>query len=363
MKQRYKVSLITLACATVFSVLLAQHSRNTFKPFMTIGGSLASYGRNVADDRVMVGESHYIFVGKILAKTSEDLVDGIPATQYLVKIISNVKGVLHDNVTVAQMGVRYYDGKLTSYEGDTPLITGATYLFATQYGITSSGERQVLYAISAPPYDRELITEDATLSDTELMARAEGNSRVKAFEMAYPNELPSKGEVEGGTNWNNYQSFLSGHLLTPPPVVSSPIAIPPSSSTSYNEASDATSPSPTSQPAISSPETIQQARDSRRIGDIRQLQLALSLYFKDHQGYPTNIDVLMPQYLGPTLRDPSTGDRYGYATNGSKYVLSTKLEDPVNPYLGSLNDKQLGTDLDGMQLGVNCDDPVYCVGG
>lgn len=106
-----------------------------------------------------------------------------------------------------------------------------------------------------------------------------------------------------------------------------------------------------------------QARDSRRIGDVRQLKLALSLYFKDHEKYPSDLDALMPQYLGPTLRDPSTGGRYGYATNGAHYVLGTKLEDPTDPYLGSLQDKQLGTDLDGMQLGLNCDDPVYCVGG
>ncbi len=219
--------------------------------------SLASYGRNFADDRIMVGESHFVFVGKIIRQIGNEFVDGIPATQFEVEPLLNIKGMLDKTIILAQMGVSYDNGKLTSYEGDKPLVPGATYLFATQYGVTQNGVRRELYAISAPQYDRALIADDPGLTNDDLKALAERNERVTAYQNAYPNEMPPKGAVEHGTAWNNYQSFQSGHLLTPPSFEASPATnAPAGDSVSSPIPSDAPTgdvASPTAAPATDSP--------------------------------------------------------------------------------------------------------------
>src|SRR3990167_8325764 len=81
----------------------------------------------------------------------------------------------------------------------------------------------------------------------------------------------------------------------------------------------------------------QKSRDARRISDIKQLQLALELYFDDEGAYPagsdaTGLDLLAAGGQIATIPlDPSTGNSYEYAglgANCTDYHIGTQLEDP-----------------------------------
>lgn len=91
------------------------------------------------------------------------------------------------------------------------------------------------------------------------------------------------------------------------------------------------------------------ARDSRRLTDINQLQLALELYYNDNAAYPASLsDLATGGYIGGVPADPSTGDPYTYATVGDSYVLRAQLENCAN--------KALATDVDGTVGTTDCSD-------
>lgn len=108
-------------------------------------------------------------------------------------------------------------------------------------------------------------------------------------------------------------------------------------------------------------------RDARRIGDLRQVQNALELYFNTNNQYPntnnwsTLTSILQGAGIGVTQvpNDPS-GSNYFYGTNPpglNSYVLGAKLEEP---------NAALSTDVDSTIFGVNCEtngpsERVYCI--
>lgn len=57
------------------------------------------------------------------------------------------------------------------------------------------------------------------------------------------------------------------------------------------------------------------ARDGRRSSDIRQIELALELYYSANRQYPDDLGVLVGDYLNMATvpADPSTGKPYCYA--------------------------------------------------
>ncbi|MEK7509500.1 MAG: prepilin-type N-terminal cleavage/methylation domain-containing protein [Patescibacteria group bacterium] len=116
-------------------------------------------------------------------------------------------------------------------------------------------------------------------------------------------------------------------------------------------------------------------RDARRISDVKQLQLALELYFDANQSYPyasvafpavASSSVLISSgYISALPQDPSTLSNYSYAalqtdnstacTSGTcpGYVIGTSLE-------GGASAIPQG-DLDGTIGGIDCTDPLYCL--
>ncbi len=108
------------------------------------------------------------------------------------------------------------------------------------------------------------------------------------------------------------------------------------------------------------------ARDTRRVSDMRQVALALEMYYDDNatSGYPgasgSNVWSTMETAIGtggymtsvPT--DPGTGTyEYWVAADKQSYVLNATLEDSNNPALDD--------DVDGTSLGCSCADPEYCI--
>jgi len=75
----------------------------------------------------------------------------------------------------------------------------------------------------------------------------------------------------------------------------------------------------------------QKARDSRRVADIRQIQLALEVLLDSGTSYPTTLAGLVPVYMTTVPQDPATQADYWYAhlpqTNPTRYHLLANLED------------------------------------
>jgi len=88
-----------------------------------------------------------------------------------------------------------------------------------------------------------------------------------------------------------------------------------------------TSTAPHVEPA-STEQDFAEARDIKRISDLRQLQLALELYFDAHRSYPISLSLLAPNYVAIVRADPKDGSSYLYdqLDSGSWYELAANLE-------------------------------------
>lgn len=82
------------------------------------------------------------------------------------------------------------------------------------------------------------------------------------------------------------------------------------------------------------------SRDARRISDIKQIQLALGLYYNDYLEYPTSLNQLKPKYKQDGLTDPSNQASYNYTycVDGNNYHLGASLEEENNINLSTDQD-------------------------
>jgi len=111
------------------------------------------------------------------------------------------------------------------------------------------------------------------------------------------------------------------------------------------------------------------ARDARRISDIRQIQLALEVYYSDNNNYPTGLTVanlVTPGYLPVLPTDPVTGAGYSYAALGSgatcsSYHLGATLEETTSSSLSNDVDAVVGTVCTGGGTDFAGTDPIYDV--
>jgi hypothetical protein len=204
------------------------------------------YPVDYADDRVLVGASHNVFVGRVIAQSGQRDRGLGPETQFAVKIITNVKGELQGTVTVNQEG-GFKNGVLYSVGGSDVLgpngtdatyyllQPGKTYLLATRYNPTYGW-----YTLNPFPTARKLISQDASLSAAALTVVGGNDQRVKQLEAAYSHEITFQADVSHGNVKNSYRSL---HIMTatstPPNGVNiSPPVLPkashPSSSEKYS---------------------------------------------------------------------------------------------------------------------------------
>lgn len=84
------------------------------------------------------------------------------------------------------------------------------------------------------------------------------------------------------------------------------------------------------------------SRDSRRISDIKQIQLALELYYDSNGQYPTQIygspsPLVDGDHIAAVPTDPNTGNNYMYAHNSPQtdYHIGANLEQTDHQALDS----------------------------
>ena len=88
----------------------------------------------------------------------------------------------------------------------------------------------------------------------------------------------------------------------------------------------------------------QSGRDAKRIADVKNIQIALALYYNDYLKYPPTLTTLIPIYLSNLPKDPDSNHSYMYAalttTNppscnqAYRYHLGAILEQSSNLALG-----------------------------
>lgn len=109
----------------------------------------------------------------------------------------------------------------------------------------------------------------------------------------------------------------------------------------------------------------QKSRDARRVADIKQLQLAMQLYYDASSTYPTVLTELVPTYIATVPTDPVGQAPYGYdrLNAGASYAICANLEDGDNQALNSDQDDD-NTNCVGADDDQNCagtTDPArYC---
>jgi type II secretion system protein G len=116
----------------------------------------------------------------------------------------------------------------------------------------------------------------------------------------------------------------------------------------------------------------QKARDTKRLGDLRQVMTALELYYDSQAtpAYPSVVGCTVANWSGTMSTalqggtgfmtkvpvDPTNNATYyyAYASDGTDYVLWSKLEISSNPaLLNSVHTNPL--------MGCNCTTPAYCI--
>lgn len=106
------------------------------------------------------------------------------------------------------------------------------------------------------------------------------------------------------------------------------------------------------------------ARDTRRISDIKQLQLTLELYFDTHQSYPTTLAALASgQFISSVPVDPLTSAQYSYAVRGAScgYHLGATLETRHSSLNSDADSLPSATVCAGSLSDFSGADPVYDV--
>jgi len=79
------------------------------------------------------------------------------------------------------------------------------------------------------------------------------------------------------------------------------------------------------------------SRDAKRIADVKQLQLALELYYDSNNGYPAALSSLATQYIAAVPTDPIGSAAYFYESlsSGTDYNIGVNLEQSGHTVLGS----------------------------
>lgn len=169
------------------------------------------YVADFSDDRVLIGASHNIFVGKVIRQVGNKERRLGPETQFEVEVVSNIKGDLKDVVIVDQLGgykngALYVTGDVEVTSADKKqenylLVPGSTYLLSTRYS-----EKENWYTLNPYPAASKLISSNSFIGKSQLKALADEDSRVKELKAQYPKEILLPEDVAHKNTPNSYQS-------------------------------------------------------------------------------------------------------------------------------------------------------------
>ncbi|MFH1161905.1 MAG: type II secretion system protein [Candidatus Jorgensenbacteria bacterium] len=109
-----------------------------------------------------------------------------------------------------------------------------------------------------------------------------------------------------------------------------------------------------------------EARDTRRISDIRQMQNQLEIYYSEHQSYPPDVYEQLQGTPFDPVADPTTGELHKYVyerLSQNSYLLGTCLEGARPTGISHIS-QNFRNDITNYGVGCNCDEAAqqaYCV--
>jgi len=171
------------------------------------------YVANFNDDRVLMGASHNVFVGKVIREVGARDAEVGPETQFEVEVVLNVKGDLQGTVVVNQLG-GYRNGILYTVvnEGDVVvagtddknslLQPGFTYLFATRYN-----DDKNWYTLNSHPNAMKLISQDKGVAIEQLRELAVDDEKIRKLQNAYKSEVLLDDDIRANNTRNSYRSL------------------------------------------------------------------------------------------------------------------------------------------------------------
>lgn len=207
MKKWYIVIIVVLVPIFILLLLI---NRNIIKlPFENI--AILEYDFDTDDDRELVGISHNVFVGKVIRKIGFEDTDIGPVTHFEVQPFYNIKGNLTGAIIVQQEG-GYKNGILNKiHEGEIILPNGEREIFlepGTTYLLsTRSAPDENLYHMISHFNARKIISQDGSLSWSELSLLVDQDERVKELEEVYKNEILNETDVENNYTRNTYKEL------------------------------------------------------------------------------------------------------------------------------------------------------------
>lgn len=170
------------------------------------------YAADFSNDQILVGASHNIFIGRVIAKIGNKERGIGPETQYQVEVLHSLKGDLTDYVTLNQRG-GFSDGTLYVYgdeekdttpeDGDSEylLTPGYTYLFATRFNETENW-----HTLNTYPTARKLLSKQ--MKTGEELSNLKNDSRVIALTDAYEKEILLSADVKQRNTLNSYKTKI-----------------------------------------------------------------------------------------------------------------------------------------------------------
>ncbi len=201
-----QTKLPTLLSATSTKIVVSETTNMTLgRPKMIIPSGDAQYMRDLNDNENLMGDSHNVFVAKVIRQTASQGWN----TLFDVQVIKNIKGGLEGVVPVSVTG-GYKGDAFYVMDGATWLQPGSTYLLATRY---AGGDT---YHLISFPAAWKIISQDSNLTDSQLLTLAGGDSRVQQLEKAYTNEIPLPVDLAHNNALNDYQSLTEAQKYALP---------------------------------------------------------------------------------------------------------------------------------------------------
>lgn len=204
--QHFQVLLSGFFVLSLILVLSVQERTNA-----SVVSMHAQFAADYSDDRILMGASHNVFVGKVVKQIGNKDRGSGPETQYEVEIVENIKGDLQGVITVNQAG-GYKDGVLyvmddgsdhgsESKKESNLLHPGSTYLLATRYS-----NKYGWYTVNSHVNASKLITTDASKEKNELADLAVQDEKLQKLKIAYENEILIEADIKSNNTRNSYTS-------------------------------------------------------------------------------------------------------------------------------------------------------------
>ena len=201
MKKKTIIFALSILCLVGIASGIEQYFQNNKSILENRRVDSPTYGTeesrmiDYSDEKILLGDSHNVFVGKVLRETSRKSEQKnnrlLTSIQFAAEVIFNVKGNLRGTVTISQLESQHRPR----------LLFGSSYIFAARY---SSDEN--VYIATIYPWTYQLLTEDMSLSSLQLRTMAENNEKIKALQAAYPNEQVPLYDIKANKAYNSYAS-------------------------------------------------------------------------------------------------------------------------------------------------------------